>query len=124
MGIDVGEGEPRQICSGISAYYSPEDIVGRRVVIVANLKERKMAGTPSNGMGLCATKGDDDDRQLELVEAPEGAEIGERVVIEIDGQEHGDAAPPNRVAKKKLYEKVAPELCTDNDGTVCYMKSP
>jgi len=122
--IDIGEGEPRQICSGIAAWKTPEDVVGKKVVIVSNLKERKMAGTPSNGMLLCATKGEDEDRVLDLVEAPAGAEVGERVVIEVEGEEHGDAAPPNRVAKKKLYEKVAPELCADADGTVCFMKSP
>lgn len=121
--IDVGEDEPRQICSGIAKYFSPEQVTGKRVVIVANLKARKIGGVPSNGMLLCATSGEEEDTKLDIVEAPEGATVGERVVIEVEGQSHGDPAAPNRVAKKKLYEKVAPELRTDAEGTVCFAQS-
>lgn len=125
--IDIGEQAPRQICSGIAKYVSPEDIVGRRVVIVSNLKGRKMAGVDSEGMLLCATKpkgGDEEDRDLALVEAPEGVTVGERVVIEVAGEAVGEPAPPNKVEKKKLYQKVAPHLCTNEEGTVCFQTSP
>ncbi|MDO4479251.1 MAG: methionine--tRNA ligase [Lachnospiraceae bacterium] len=43
-----------QICSGIRKYYSPEDMVGKKVMVVTNLKPRKMAGLESCGMLLCA----------------------------------------------------------------------
>lgn len=125
--IDIGEEAPRQICSGIGKFFDPEQVVGKRVVIVSNLKARKMAGTASEGMLLCASKRDGEEEELSalnLVEAPEGAPIGERVVVEIADEEHGDAATPNKVGKKKLYEKVAPELKTNGEGTVCFKDSP
>mgnify|MGYP001269052854 CR=1 FL=1 len=55
MQIDVGEAEPRSIVAGIAEAYTPEDMVGRRVVIVANLQPRKLRGLTSNGMILAAT---------------------------------------------------------------------
>ena len=57
--IDVGEGEPRQILAGIAEYYAPEEVVGRKIVIVANLAPRKMRGLESNGMLLAASVGDE-----------------------------------------------------------------
>jgi methionyl-tRNA synthetase len=55
MQVDVGEAEPRSIVAGIAEAYTPEELVGRRVVIVANLQPRKLRGIPSNGMVLAAT---------------------------------------------------------------------
>lgn len=46
--------ETRQVLSGIAEYYKPEELEGRQVVVVTNLKPRKMAGEESNGMILCA----------------------------------------------------------------------
>ena len=123
--IDVGEEAPRQICSGIGQFFKPDEVVGRKVVIVSNLKARKMAGTSSEGMLLCASQRDGDDLSaLDLVEAPEGAPVGERVIVELADEEHGDAAPPNKVGKKKLYEKVAGDLKTNAEGSVCFKDSP
>jgi methionyl-tRNA synthetase len=51
--IDLG-GEQRTIVSGIAQHYKPEEIVGRQVVVVANLAPRKMRGIESNGMILMA----------------------------------------------------------------------
>ncbi|AYD48560.1 methionine--tRNA ligase [Arachidicoccus soli] len=51
--IDLGT-EVRTICSGIAAHFSPEEIVGKRVTVVANLAPRKMRGIESNGMILMA----------------------------------------------------------------------
>ena len=47
-----------QICSGIQKYYTPEDMVGRKVMVLVNLKPRKMAGLLSEGMLLCAESPD------------------------------------------------------------------
>ena len=47
-----------QICSGIQKYYAPEDMVGRKVMVLVNLKPRKMAGLLSEGMLLCAESED------------------------------------------------------------------
>jgi methionyl-tRNA synthetase len=53
--VDVGEPEPRTILAGIAEGYQPEQLVGRTIVIVANLKPRPMMGTESNGMVLAAS---------------------------------------------------------------------
>src|SRR5947208_16709034 len=50
MKIDIGEPEPRTIVAGIALVYKPEQMVGRKVVIVANLQPRKLRGIESNGM--------------------------------------------------------------------------
>ncbi len=53
--VDIGEPEPRTIVAGIAAVYEPEKIVGRKVVIVANLHPRKLRGIESNGMIVAAS---------------------------------------------------------------------
>ena len=57
--LDDGSGSPRQICAGIRSWYEPESLVGRQVVIVANLAPRKLRGEMSEGMILAATTRDD-----------------------------------------------------------------
>ncbi len=57
--LDDGTGTPRQVCAGIKAWYEPETLVGRQVVIVANLAPRKLRGEMSEGMILAATNRDD-----------------------------------------------------------------
>ncbi|HUA00348.1 MAG TPA: methionine--tRNA ligase subunit beta, partial [Candidatus Aquilonibacter sp.] len=56
--VDIGD-EVRQVLAGIALAYSPEDLIGRKVVIVANLAPRKMRGLESNGMLLAASVGAD-----------------------------------------------------------------
>lgn len=58
LSIDLGEGEPRQVVAGISEHYAAEELVGRRVVVVANLKPRKLMGIESHGMVLAASDAD------------------------------------------------------------------
>ena len=53
--VDIGEPEPRSIVAGIAEAYEPESLIGRKVVIVANLKPRKMRGVESNGMIVAAS---------------------------------------------------------------------
>ena len=58
--LDVGELGKRQIVSGIAQHYTPEQLVGRQIVIVANLKPAKLMGVESRGMLLAAsTEGDE-----------------------------------------------------------------
>lgn len=56
--IDLGEEKPRQILAGLAEYYEPETLVGRKVVVVANLKPRMMRGLESQGM-ICAASLED-----------------------------------------------------------------
>jgi methionyl-tRNA synthetase len=57
--VDIGEEKPRQILAGIAQYYAPEQLVGRKIVVVANLKPRKMRGHESQGMLLAASVGEE-----------------------------------------------------------------
>ncbi len=57
--VDVGEEKPRTILAGIAQYYQPENLVGRKIVVVANLKPRKLRGYESQGMLLAASVGDE-----------------------------------------------------------------
>lgn len=52
--IDLGEEAPRQILAGVKQWYSPEDLTGKQVVVVANLEPRVMMGLESQGMVLMA----------------------------------------------------------------------
>jgi len=58
--VDLGEEAPRQILAGMAQHYSPEEMVGKKIVVVANLKPRKMMGMESQGMICAASIGDDD----------------------------------------------------------------
>ena len=75
--LDVG-GEERVVVSGIAGHYTPEEMVGRQVVLLANLAPRKIRGVESRGMLLCAA--DDEAGVLRLLsvdgDADAGCEIG------------------------------------------------
>ena len=57
--VDLDEEQPRQILAGIAQYYEPEKLIGRKVVIVANLKPRKLRGYESQGMVVAASFGEE-----------------------------------------------------------------
>lgn len=56
--VDIGEKEPRQIVAGMKKYYKPEEMVGKKIIVVSNLKPAKLRGIKSNGMLLAAEQGD------------------------------------------------------------------
>lgn len=56
--VDLGEGSPRQVVAGIKAHYAPEALVGKNIVVVANLAPAMLRGEASNGMLLAATSGE------------------------------------------------------------------
>ena len=62
--VNDGSAEPRQIVSGIAPWYKPEDLIGKKVVIVANLKPAKLCGEMSNGMLLA---GDTEDGGVKVL---------------------------------------------------------
>lgn len=59
MSIDIGEDKPRQVLAGIAEYYEAEKMIGRKVVVVANLKPRKLRGYESQGMVVAASYGEE-----------------------------------------------------------------
>lgn len=83
--LDDGSGTPRQICAGIRGHYTAEEMVGRLIIIVANLAPRKIRGEESRGMLLAAS------------DAPKDAAPGvERRVIVL--QPSADIAPGSIVS--------------------------
>jgi len=78
--LDVGEGRLRQVFSGIKSAYSPEQLVGKLTVLVANLAPRKMKFGVSEGMVLAASAADDKANPgLYILEPWPGAEPGMRI---------------------------------------------
>lgn len=71
--VKLGD-QVRQIVSGIAAHYKPDDLVGKKVVVVANLAPVKLRGVESQGMLLCASTKDTLEL-LDIKDAPSGAEI-------------------------------------------------
>ena len=53
--IELAGGERRQICTGLRQWYAPEQLIGKQIVVVANLETRTMRGEPSQGMLLAST---------------------------------------------------------------------
>jgi methionyl-tRNA synthetase len=87
--VDLG-GEERTIVSGLVPYYSEEDLLGKHIVLAANLKPAKLRGTESQGMLLAADNGTDVD-----VIFVEGAPPGERIILE--GTDPASAATPPEI---------------------------
>lgn len=73
--VDLGEAEDRQIVAGIRAAHAPETLVGRQIVVVANLAPAKLRGIESRGMLLAAS----DDTGLALVQPERAVAAGSRV---------------------------------------------
>jgi methionyl-tRNA synthetase len=78
--VDLGT-EKRQICAGVKAFYDPENLVGKQIIIVANLAPRKIRGEESNGM-LLAASAMDGEKLKDVVllapskEVPAGSSVG------------------------------------------------
>jgi aminoacyl tRNA synthase complex-interacting multifunctional protein 1 len=127
--IDCGEPSgPRQIASGLKAFYRAEEVQGRKVIVLANLKDRNLVGFKSQvsvalqadvirqyflerahvleqGMVICASNADHS--IVKLLEPPANANVGDRVTF--DGFS-GEPASSAQVAKKKILERLAPDV--------------
>jgi methionyl-tRNA synthetase len=73
--VDVGQADKRQIVAGLAERFEPEGLVGRQVVVVANLKPRKIRGQTSQGMVLAVH----DQAGLQLVEPAGEVQPGSKV---------------------------------------------
>jgi methionyl-tRNA synthetase len=76
--VDLGY-EKRQILSGIAEWYTPEELIGRRIVIIANLAPRKMRGLESHGMLLAASNGDNGKPILATFAEGDEIDLGSRL---------------------------------------------
>jgi len=75
--VDLGEEKPRQILAGIAQHYEPENLVGRKIIVVSNLAPRKLRGLESNGMLLAASIGEEGRPVLAtfIEDVPNGARL-------------------------------------------------
>merc|ERR1712071_342591 len=118
--INVGEDAPREIAPGLRQHYTLEQMQDRKVLVVCNLKASKIVGFVSNGMVLAA-KGSDS--KVELIEPPQDAAIGERVFIpNLTGG--GEPSSSAQVKKRKIWEKVAKLLKTNDEGIATWDNKP
>ena len=76
--VDLGS-EQRQILSGIAEWYTPEELIGKRIVVITNLAPRKMRGLESHGMLLAAST--ENAASPYLATVPEGVPLGTRLEI-------------------------------------------
>lgn len=82
--LDDGSGAPRQICAGIKGHYSAEEMVGRLIIIVANLAPRVIRGEESRGMLLAASdapKTDDPNVVRRVIVLTPSAEIAPGSIV-------------------------------------------
>ncbi|KAK7258212.1 hypothetical protein RIF29_32740 [Crotalaria pallida] len=112
--VDIGEPQPRIICSGLVNYIPLQLLQGKKVIVIANLKPRNMRGVKSSGMLMAAS--DAKRENIELLFPPEEAIPGERIWfgLEDEKDDQPDAATPNQLQKKKVWELVQPHLKTDS----------
>jgi len=73
--LNDGTDSPRTVVSGIATWYKPEDLIGKTVIIVSNLKPAKLCGVESNGMILAADCGENDVKVIFADGIPEGSKI-------------------------------------------------
>lgn len=123
--IDLGEASgPRTIISGLVPYLTAEELLGRKVLVMANLKPATMRGVTSQGMVLCAqTKAADGSVALEVVEPAPEAKIGDRVTVaSVDGQP--DAVLDTKKKDAAAFAAILAELRTSDTGIAEYRGIP
>ncbi len=111
--IDLGEAQPRTILSGLRPFVKAEDFKGKAVLVLCNLKPRKIQDIESNGMVLCCSNADH--TQVHLITPSADVKPGTRVVLA--GQQVPDKLPAVLNPKKKVWETAAPLLAVvDHKG--------
>jgi len=75
MHIDVGEGEIRQGVAGIAQYYSPKELEGKQVAVIANLQPKRMFGIESNVMILAA----EDEKTVSMLLPDRPVKVGSKI---------------------------------------------
>jgi len=120
--VDVGDasGNPRTVVSGLASYIPLEQLQGRYVLAVCNLKPSKFQGIESSAMLLVASS--PDDKTIEFLDPPAGSEIGEKIFFEGYGsaERNGEILNP----KHKIFEKVAENFKINEEGVATFKDIP
>jgi methionine--tRNA ligase beta chain len=123
--IDVGEEKVRSIASGLRHHFTTDQMLGQKVLVVANLKTKSLVGFPSHGMVLCAVEqsssaveGETISERIEFVQPPADAVVGE--VITYDGLPPPQPWTPAQVEKKKVFAACMEGMKTTTDGLAAW----
>ncbi|KAL3823828.1 hypothetical protein ACHAXA_004100 [Cyclostephanos tholiformis] len=113
--IDCGEaGGPRQIASGLRKHYEEGEMLGKRVLVVANLKAKNLVGFKSHGMVLCAAQINEDGTEtVEFIEPPDGAPLGE--VVTFEDLPSPSPMSASQVEKYKIFAACMDGMTTNDD---------
>ncbi|RLN93560.1 hypothetical protein BBJ28_00001719 [Nothophytophthora sp. Chile5] len=114
--VDIGKGEELVMVMEHQPYFSEEELLDRKVVVLCNLKMVKVVRTRSTGMLLLVSN---DKGTVELLEPSPEAEIGERVYA--SGEELVDPVTPIQMKKNKVWDTVHKGIKTNNKCEVMYM---
>eukprot|EP01028_Stygiella_incarcerata_P001032 TRINITY_DN1162_c2_g1_i1.p1 TRINITY_DN1162_c2_g1~~TRINITY_DN1162_c2_g1_i1.p1 ORF type:complete len:461 (-),score=171.33 TRINITY_DN1162_c2_g1_i1:115-1497(-) len=114
--IDVGEEAPRTIVSGLVKFIPIEEMRGRHLLVICNLKPSKLRGIESFGMVLAASN--DDHTDVKLVDVPEGVPVGEHLTFE------GYTGEPEKELNRKKTDKILPHLRTNEEGVALFKEVP
>ncbi|PWN41665.1 nucleic acid-binding protein [Ceraceosorus guamensis] len=119
--VDFGEAEgPRQVLSGLVKFVPIEEMQGRWVVGICNLKPQAMRGIKSYAMLLCASSKsvEGEEKGVEPVAPPEGSSPGDRVWVEgYEGRDPDEQLNP----KKKVFEAIQPDYTTLQDRSAAWV---
>lgn len=118
--IEVGEERPRTVMSGLRKYFTEDQLLHRKVVVITNLKPRRVGSFVSEGMVICAVNGDRS--VVEFVEPPKGALVGE--VIQFEGLPAvvpDEEVNPNR--KTSPWGKCAESLRVTEEGVAAFQNN-
>lgn len=116
--VDLAESNERQIVIGLAANIPADQMKDRLVVVLANIRTTNFRGERSEGMVLGAY--DEKTDTAELVDAPEGSVIGERVEVDGFTAIDSDILPNHNPKKKWKFDKYAKDMATDGSKVVTY----
>lgn len=111
--VDIG-GEYLSVVAGLAKLFSVDDLIGKNVVILCNLRPSKLRGHLSEGMIMCAKNGD----AMEILEPPSNSQPGDLVYCE-----NYDRTPADARDKKRLLESLSPDMLTNDELIACYKGS-
>ncbi|XP_053921450.1 aminoacyl tRNA synthase complex-interacting multifunctional protein 1 isoform X2 [Cuculus canorus] len=114
--VDVGEGCPRTVVSGLVKHVPLDQMQNRMAVLLCNLKPAKMRGVVSQAMVMCASSPE----KVEILAPPPGAVPGDRIIFEgFPGHPDKELNP-----KKKIWEQIQPDLHTNDQCVATYKGVP
>eukprot|EP00057_Strongylocentrotus_purpuratus_P009069 XP_011663543.1 PREDICTED: aminoacyl tRNA synthase complex-interacting multifunctional protein 1 isoform X2 [Strongylocentrotus purpuratus] len=115
--VELGETQPRTVVSGLVKHIPIEEMQDRMVILCCNLKPAKMRGILSQAMVMCASSPD----KVEILSPPSDAVPGDRVCCE--GYEMSESFPVQMNPKRKIFERIQPDLKTDDKLQATYKGS-